>query len=910
MDPFVPESWVEGNSDCCEWERVECNNNTGRVIKLSLNTMTGLRGGNWYLNFSYLFAFDDLESLDLSSNSIVGFEGVERLSSRLGKLTILDLSSNKLNETNTTFQILSGFSSLKSLNLASNLLRGSIQFTDMRNLETLYMDMNPLNESFLQSMGTLSSLKYLSLSEALKDIAALPSEGWCDLKNLEELDLSRNELEGTIPSCLRNMTFLKLLDLSNNHFTGHIASSPLPHLTSLVYLSLSQNRLQIPNSFHSFANHSNLKVILGDENELIPETSFQTWLPKFQLITFSISNCRVGGLNITIPSFLIHQNDLRTLDLSYINFGGNFPSWLLKNNTKMERLFLRNNSFTGPFHLPSLPNLDIYLIDIYNNNFQGHIPANISSVFPNLRYIIMASNEFEGDIPPSLGHMTSLAFLDLSHNQLSGGIPQGMAMENSSLWAVKLSYNNLNGQILPTIFNSTQLQYFYVDGNNFVGNVPDISSNKILSFIDVSDNYFSGDLPKWIGNLSNLIGIDFSNNLLEGSIPVEFCKLDGIEFLYLSENNLSGSIPSCFSPRSARHVHLYKNRLAGPMTNAFNNSLALITLDLSYNEITGTIPSWLGNFPALSILLMKANRFGGNNIHLLCGLNRLTLLDLSQNYLSGSIPSCLSQLPFEESLEKSRTTVFTRGFLSQSMSLVALRESFNLKKLYPPHDSEYSYSVLDVQNFVDFTAKRVSRTYLGNILNLMNGIDLSENRLTGEIPREIGNITKIHALNLSHNSIAGSIPATFSNLEEIESLDLSYNKLNGNIPLELTELNNLAVFSVAHNNLSGATPERKGQFGTFDESSYEGNPYLCGTPLNKSCSETESRPSLPNDESEASGFIDMEFFYVSFAVSYTSVLLAIIAVLWINPRWRQAWFYFIESCIIISYIFCRKIVKN
>lgn len=75
MDPFVPESWVEGNSDCCEWERVECNNNTGRVIKLSLNTMTGLRGGNWYLNFSYLFAFDDLESLDLSSNSIVGFEG-------------------------------------------------------------------------------------------------------------------------------------------------------------------------------------------------------------------------------------------------------------------------------------------------------------------------------------------------------------------------------------------------------------------------------------------------------------------------------------------------------------------------------------------------------------------------------------------------------------------------------------------------------------------------------------------------------------------------------------------------------------------------------------------------------------------------------------------------------------------
>ncbi|KAJ0091338.1 hypothetical protein Patl1_13910 [Pistacia atlantica] len=75
MDPFAPETWVEGSSDCCIWEMVECNNNTARIIKLSLNIMTGLRGSNWYLNFSYLFAFDDLESLDLGSNSIVGFEG-------------------------------------------------------------------------------------------------------------------------------------------------------------------------------------------------------------------------------------------------------------------------------------------------------------------------------------------------------------------------------------------------------------------------------------------------------------------------------------------------------------------------------------------------------------------------------------------------------------------------------------------------------------------------------------------------------------------------------------------------------------------------------------------------------------------------------------------------------------------
>lgn len=71
--PTWEEAFVGGEvtPDCCEWERVECNPTTGRVIQLSLNSQRAL-DLHWYLNASMFLPFEELESLDLSWNFLVG----------------------------------------------------------------------------------------------------------------------------------------------------------------------------------------------------------------------------------------------------------------------------------------------------------------------------------------------------------------------------------------------------------------------------------------------------------------------------------------------------------------------------------------------------------------------------------------------------------------------------------------------------------------------------------------------------------------------------------------------------------------------------------------------------------------------------------------------------------------------
>jgi len=314
------------------------------------------------------------------------------------------------------------------------------------------------------------------------------------VSQLEYLRLESNHLDGNIPVELGNLSLLKTLHLAGNQLTGNIPTE-LSNLSELTELFLNVNRLSGNIPIH-FGNLTRLQTLWLGGNQLsgmLPaELGNLTNLRSFIL--------NVNQFSGSIPSSLGNLSLLNTLVLGDNNFTGTIPSQLGQ-LTKLELLSLEYNQLSGsiPSHLGNLTLLKI--LALRNNLFSGTIPSELGQL-NQLEFLNLSNNGLTGNIPSSIGGMSKLINLDLSNSSLSGTIPSELG-DLVNLNALFLRNNQLTGSIPASIGNLSNIQQLNLSGNSLGGTVPDLSNIPVSANVDIKYNLFTFD-----GLEENILKID------------------------------------------------------------------------------------------------------------------------------------------------------------------------------------------------------------------------------------------------------------------------------------------------------------------------------------------------------------------------------------------------------------------
>ncbi|XP_047977305.1 receptor-like protein 6 [Salvia hispanica] len=506
------------------------------------------------------------------------------------------------------------------------------------------------------------------------------------------------------------------------------------------------------------------------------------------------------------------------------------------------------------------------MLDLSGNRIGGFIP-NFFFQFRNMTSLRLSDNLFNGTFKlDKIQSLTSLSELILSNNNLSVDTTNMSSNWHQYPDFLMLGLSSCNMYGFPNLRNVSHLVSLDLSNNHIGGDIPswiweieiqslDLSLNHLTDFqkpyripntiqiLDLHSNLLASEFPflsksNWSKIYSpNLFFL--ADNSLTGVIPTSLCSISGLEVLDLSFNDLNGSIPRCLLEENSvlRGLNIRGNNISGVIPDAMRGNCVLGAFDVSDNNLGGKIPKSLENCNELSVMNVGNNNFDGNFPCKALPVS-LKVLVLRGNRFHGDL-TCNKSWPKLQILDISSNHFSgtldsinfssLRGIMLQSPTHVRYNRSDDSNII---GDGDY------YQNDVTLTIKGIE-VKLVKIWPDFTCIDLSSNHFEGEIPDAIG-------------------------------LNLSYNHLTGLIP-------------------TGR------QFQTFSADSYVGNAGLSGFPLNGSFNNPHppADPSPPDDSESKDEEIEWEYVFV--ASGYVVGIGSVAWTLLCCRRLRERYFEKIEE---------------
>ncbi|CAI9103058.1 OLC1v1001486C1 [Oldenlandia corymbosa var. corymbosa] len=412
----------------------------------------------------------------------------------------------------------------------------------------------------------------------------------CDrLRNLNQVLLSDNKLNGVLPLELSYLNHLEVFSLNTNSLSGSLPVG-IFNISSLSIISLEFNNLSGTLPSNMCGELSTLEELYLEDNNFTGHI-LNTILNCSNLINIDLSDNHFVG---SIP------NDLGNLRLlKFLNLGDNY---FTSESPSLELEFMN-----------SLSNCkDLELLDVHGNLLGGYLPKSVGNLSASLEQFFAANSSIRGEIPMEFGNLRSLITLDLQRNHLTGSIPETFK-GLKALQKLILNDNELSGAMLDKLCGLPRLGGLYLNGNKILEPIPKCLGNVTsLRYLVLHSNRLHSSIPSSLWNMKNLLILTLSENLLTGSLPLEVGNLKAASGLDFSKNNLSHEIPHTIGGlQNLEYLSLAFNEFQGTIPESVGGMVGLKTLDLSHNNLSGTIPMTLEKLRYLKYFNVSFNHLIG-----------------------------------------------------------------------------------------------------------------------------------------------------------------------------------------------------------------------------------------------------------------------------------------------------------